>query len=93
MNLIRRTLSSLAVAALVVGTAVAQQTPPKPVPVPRPAVPEAPVPPPPDVDGKSWVLMDYATGQVLASKEPDMRVEPASITKVMTDYEIGRAHV
>ncbi len=91
MNLIRRTLSSLAVAALVVGTAVAQQTPPKPVPVPvpRPAVPEAPVPPPPDVDGKSWVLMDYATGQVLASKEPDMRVEPASITKVMTDYVVS----
>jgi D-alanyl-D-alanine carboxypeptidase (penicillin-binding protein 5/6) len=89
MNLIRRTLSSLAVAALVVGTAVAQQTPPKPVPVPRPAVPEAPVPPPPDVDGKSWVLMDYATGQVLASKEPDLRVEPASITKVMTDYVVS----
>src|SRR6201991_3696437 len=89
MTLIRRTLSSLAVAALVVGTAVAQQTPPKPVPVPRPVTPEAPVPPPPDVDGKSWVLMDYATGQVLASKEPDMQVEPASITKVMTDYVVS----
>ena len=89
MNLIRRTLSSLAVAALVVGTAVAQQTPPKPVPVPRPVMPEAPVPPPPDVDGKSWVLMDYATGQVLASKEPDLRVEPASITKIMTDYVVS----
>jgi D-alanyl-D-alanine carboxypeptidase (penicillin-binding protein 5/6) len=89
MNLIRRTLSSLAVAALVVGTAVAQQTPPKPVPVPRPVQPEAPVPPPPDVDGKSWVLMDYATGQVLASKEPDLRVEPASITKIMTDYVVS----
>jgi D-alanyl-D-alanine carboxypeptidase (penicillin-binding protein 5/6) len=89
MSLLRRTLSSLAVAALVVGTAFAQQTPPKPVPVPRPVTPEAPVPPPPDVDGKTWVLMDYATGQVLASKDPDVRVEPASITKIMTDYVIS----
>jgi D-alanyl-D-alanine carboxypeptidase (penicillin-binding protein 5/6) len=47
------------------------------------------VPPPPDVDGKSWVLMDYATGQILASKEPDLRVEPASITKIMTDYVVS----
>jgi D-alanyl-D-alanine carboxypeptidase (penicillin-binding protein 5/6) len=89
MSLFRRTLTSLAVAALAIGTAVAQQTPPKPSPVPRPVAPEAPVPPPPDVDGKSWVLMDYATGQVLASKDPDMRVEPASITKVMTDYVVS----
>jgi serine-type D-Ala-D-Ala carboxypeptidase (penicillin-binding protein 5/6) len=94
MSLLRRTLSSLAVAALVVGTAFAQQTPtPTPqVPhpsVPRPVVPDAPVPPPPDVEGKSWVLMDYATGQILASKDPDVRVEPASITKVMTDYVVS----
>jgi D-alanyl-D-alanine carboxypeptidase (penicillin-binding protein 5/6) len=89
MSLIRRTLTSFAVAALVVGTAFAQQTPPKPVAVPRPVTPEAPVPPPPDVDGKSWVLMDYATGQVLASKDPDVRLEPASITKVMTDYVVS----
>ena len=89
MSLIRRTLTSFAVAALVVGTAFAQQTPPKPVAVPRPVMPEAPVPPPPDVDGKAWVLMDYATGQVLASKDPDLRVEPASITKIMTDYVVS----
>ena len=89
MSLLRRTLSSFAVAALVVGTAFAQQTPPKPVPVPRPVTPEAPVPPPPDVDGKTWVLMDYATGQILASKDPDLRVEPASLTKIMTDYVVS----
>ena len=91
MNLLRRTLAPIAITAtLVIGTAaVAQQTPPKPAPVPRPVVAEAPVPPPPDVDGKSWVLMDYATGQVLAAKDPDVRVEPASITKVMTDYVVS----
>ncbi|KZC15505.1 D-alanyl-D-alanine carboxypeptidase [Rhodanobacter sp. FW510-R12] len=88
MNFFRRTLIPFAAITLLVGAAVAQ-TQPRPSPVPRPVVPEAPVPPPPDVDGKSWVLMDYATGQILASKEPDLRVEPASITKVMTDYVVS----
>jgi len=74
---------------MLAGAAVAQTAPPHPSPVPRPVVPAAPVPPPPDVDGASWVLMDYATGQILASKEPDLRVEPASITKIMTDYVVS----
>ena len=99
MSFFRRTLATFASAALVVGAAFVQQTPPRPSPVPRPVVPEAPVPPPPDVDAKSWVLMDYATGQILASKNPDERVEPASITKIMTDYVVsaelgnGRIHM
>ena len=88
MNFFRRSLIPFAAAVLLVGVAIAQ-TPPHPSPVPRPVVPEAPVPPPPDVDGKSWVLMDYATGQILASKEPDLRVAPASITKIMTDYVVS----
>ncbi|UXI67997.1 D-alanyl-D-alanine carboxypeptidase family protein [Tahibacter amnicola] len=59
---------------------------------PRPAVPTAlnvPVPPPPTLDATAWVLMDYATGQVLASANPDQRVEPASITKIMTSYVVS----
>ena len=88
MNFFRRTLLPVAAVTFLMGVAMAQ-TPPRPSPVPRPIVPEAPVPPPPDVDGKSWVLMDYATGQILASKDPDLRVEPASITKIMTDYVIS----
>ena len=87
MNFFRRSLIPFA-AVLLVGTAFAQ-TPSRPSPVPRPVVPDAPVPPPPDVDGKSWVLMDYTTGQILASKEADLRVEPASITKIMTDYVVS----
>ncbi|HEY6544026.1 MAG TPA: D-alanyl-D-alanine carboxypeptidase family protein [Dokdonella sp.] len=96
MKLLPRSLFAFAAAALVAGVTVAQQTPPRPS-VPRPVVPEAPVPPPPDVEGKSWVLMDYNTGQIIASKEPDMQVEPASITKIMTDYvvsaEIGNGKI
>ena len=88
MKLLPRSLFAFAAAALVAGVTVAQQTPPRPS-VPRPVVPEAPVPPPPDVEGKSWVLMDYNTGQIIASKDPDMQVEPASITKIMTDYVVS----
>ncbi|GAB3029470.1 MULTISPECIES: D-alanyl-D-alanine carboxypeptidase family protein [Oleiagrimonas] len=82
-------LATLAiVAAALVGGAFAQQAPPAPT-VPRPVVPAAPVPPPPDIDAKSWVLMDYATGRILASKDPNKRVIPASITKIMTDYVVS----
>ena len=96
MKLLPRSLFAFAAAALVAGVTVAQQTPPRPS-VPRPVVPEAPVPPPPDVEGKSWVLMDYNTGQIIASKDPDVQLEPASITKIMTDYvvsaEIGNGKI
>lgn len=44
------------------------------------------IPPPPAIDATSWVLMDYASGEILAAVNPDERVEPASITKVMTSY-------
>ena len=97
MKFFRRTLFPLAAFTLLLGVAVAQ-TPPLPPPVPRPVVPQVPVPPPPDVDGQSWVLMDYATGQIIASKNPDERRAPASLTKVMTDYVVsaelaaGRIH-
>ena len=88
MKVFRRALVSLLAATTMFGMAVAQ-TPPHPSAVPRPVVPVAPVPPPPDVDGQSWVLMDYATGQIIASKNPDERRAPASLTKVMTDYVVS----
>lgn len=54
-----------------------------------PASDALPVPPPPAIQGTAWVLMDAASGNVLASHNPDLRVEPASITKVMTSYVIA----
>ncbi|MDO1527688.1 D-alanyl-D-alanine carboxypeptidase family protein [Fulvimonas sp. R45] len=98
MSLLRRSLATLAAVALTAGVALAQQAPPRPQPIPKPVAPQMPVPPPPDVDAQSWVLMDYATGQIIASKNPDERREPASLTKVMTDYVVsaeiaaGRVH-
>ena len=42
--------------------------------------------PAPTIDAKSWLLLDATSGQVLASYEPDMRIEPASLAKLMTAY-------
>ena len=68
----------------------ASATVPTPAPaVAHPVVGEGPVPPPPTLDAKSWLLMDYTTGQVLAENNADARVEPASITKVMTAYIVS----
>lgn len=44
------------------------------------------VPPPPELDLRSYVLMDSASGQVLAAKAGNERVQPASLTKLMTVY-------
>lgn len=45
-----------------------------------------PAPQPPSVAAKSWLLYDFASGQLLASQNPDERVDPASLTKLMTAY-------
>jgi D-alanyl-D-alanine carboxypeptidase (penicillin-binding protein 5/6) len=42
--------------------------------------------PDPTIAAKSWLLLDATSGQVLASYKPDMRIEPASLTKIMTAY-------
>lgn len=46
---------------------------------------------PPDLTAKAWVLLDYNSGQVLAAQDPDTRLEPASLTKVMTTYLVASA--
>ena len=42
--------------------------------------------PAPIIAAKSWFLIDVTSGQVLSSQEPDLKVEPASLTKLMTAY-------
>jgi serine-type D-Ala-D-Ala carboxypeptidase (penicillin-binding protein 5/6) len=48
----------------------------------------APVPAPPKVAASSYILMDYASGRILAEKNSSQRLEPASITKIMTAYAV-----
>ena len=47
-----------------------------------------PIPAAPDVAAKNYYVMDFASGAVLAEKNPDVQVEPASITKLMTSYVV-----
>jgi D-alanyl-D-alanine carboxypeptidase (penicillin-binding protein 5/6) len=47
-----------------------------------------PVPSAPQVGARSWLLQDMHSGRVLAEKEIDSPVEPASITKIMTVYAV-----
>ncbi|MGO4761356.1 D-alanyl-D-alanine carboxypeptidase family protein [Cupriavidus sp. 2KB_3] len=42
--------------------------------------------PTPQVAAKSWMLYDVTSGQALASQNADLRIEPASLTKIMTAY-------
>ncbi len=49
------------------------------------------VPPPPALAARSWVLLDDTTRQILITQAPDERVEPASLTKLMTAYLVFQA--
>ena len=46
----------------------------------------SPIPKPPNPNIKSYVLMDYDSGMIIASKNPALMLPPASITKIMTSY-------
>jgi D-alanyl-D-alanine carboxypeptidase (penicillin-binding protein 5/6) len=50
-----------------------------------------PIPNPPELDATSYFLVDFDSGRVLAEKNPDEAVEPASITKLMTAYLVDKA--
>ena len=49
---------------------------------------QAQPPNPPEIAAKAYLLLDVTSGQVLAAKDPDMAVEPASLTKLMTIYVV-----
>lgn len=43
---------------------------------------------PPELNNKSYILMDFETGQILAAKNENQKLAPASMTKMMTSYII-----
>ena len=78
--------TAAAAALCTVGLALAQSPATKPAAAPPPlTIPDAPKP----VSAKAWLVMDEATGKVLAGENIDMRLDPASITKVMTSYVVA----
>jgi len=44
------------------------------------------LPVPPTLAARSWLLLEMGSGQVLTAEKPDERIEPASLTKLMTAY-------
>jgi D-alanyl-D-alanine carboxypeptidase (penicillin-binding protein 5/6) len=97
--MVRSFLVSLSIAAALTATCWAAKPHPKHVaaassPAPAASTPavSAPVvagmaiPGPPQVDARSYILVDYQTGKVLAAADATARMEPASLTKLMTAY-------
>ena len=61
------------------------------------SVAQVPVPAPPSIGATSYVLIDFHSQAVLAERQSEAPVEPASITKLMTSYvafqEIARGNL
>jgi serine-type D-Ala-D-Ala carboxypeptidase (penicillin-binding protein 5/6) len=78
-------------AGMLLGVAAVAAAPTPVLPTPAAALPRAamPIPPPPSTPGRAWILMDYATGRVLAGHNIHEPLDPASITKVMTSYVLS----
>ncbi len=53
-----------------------------------PAAAQAAAPPPYEIQAKQAIMIDYTTGTVLMEKNPDEKMTPSSMTKMMTDYVI-----
>ena len=83
-----RAFPALALVASLAGVPAWAQTP---VPDARP-VPNAntarPVPAPPQIGANSYLLVDFNSDRILVEQNADLRVEPASITKLMTAYVV-----
>jgi D-alanyl-D-alanine carboxypeptidase (penicillin-binding protein 5/6) len=47
---------------------------------------QAQMPQPPEVAARSYLLLDVTANQILAAKDIDTPIEPASLTKLMTEY-------
>lgn len=47
--------------------------------------------PPPALSARAWLLLDATSGQVLGAHDPDKRIEPASLAKMMTAYLVFQA--
>jgi len=82
-------------AAVVVRPAPAESPAPAGVPEASLAPVGTPAPsrivPTPALTARAWLLLDATSGQVLGAQNADQRIEPASLTKVMTAYLVFQA--
>ncbi|MCB1759011.1 MAG: D-alanyl-D-alanine carboxypeptidase [Gammaproteobacteria bacterium] len=50
----------------------------------------SPVPAPPNIAASGHLLIDFHSGRILSESNADQRLEPASLTKIMTAYTVLR---
>jgi len=87
-------LSSISLSLYAANPATPTTATPTPTPIAAPiTIPAQPqlTPPAPTSNANGYILMDSASGQIIASKNPDQRMAPASLTKMMTSYIISTA--
>ncbi len=77
-------VTTVAIAVSISPAALAQRPTINPPPPPR----AMPTPAAPSLGANSYILVDFNSGDALVESDPDLRVEPASITKVMTSYVV-----
>ena len=86
-----RKFISVNLSILLLGCAVSSSVLANPV-IPIPAQPQTlTTPGNPNIDVQGYVLMDANSGRILAEKNSDARMAPASLTKLMTMYVISNA--
>jgi len=62
----------------------------RPTPASAPASDEIPIPDPPELAAKGYLLVEHNSGRVLADFNSGERLEPASLTKIVTAYVVFR---
>jgi len=80
MNKTKKLVKSLLVSSVALSATLAASSFAAPI-----VVPDAP-----QIAAKGFVLMDYNSGKILAEKEMNTKLSPASLTKMMTSYVIGQ---
>ena len=80
--------ASLLLALTLFAGALGAQAPVPDSALSKPQASAPPIPAAPQLAAKSYLLQDYFSGDILVEHNADMRVEPASITKLMTAYVV-----
>jgi serine-type D-Ala-D-Ala carboxypeptidase (penicillin-binding protein 5/6) len=72
--------------SVIIAAACWAASPPPATPPAAAAMRAVAIPGAPQVDARGYILVDYQTGKVLAANDATARMEPASLTKLMTAY-------
>jgi serine-type D-Ala-D-Ala carboxypeptidase (penicillin-binding protein 5/6) len=83
----RQLTATLSLSVIIAAACWAASPPPVPATPPAATAMRAvPIPGAPQVDARAYILVDFQTGKVLAANDATARMEPASLTKLMTAY-------